>query len=123
MSTPSKKKNQKSNTLAVLSLINGADDLFTDTLSIGDFRIFQELEASGYIVGQIGHDTHDAPRTMVEDVGFTTEGRLLMERLIQEKKEAGFLATTWRWLGPCVGWLFGIVATVAGAYLIKSLDL
>lgn len=122
MSTPSK-KNQKSTTLDILSRINGTDDLFTGTISIDDFRIFGELKASGYIVGQIGPDTHDAPRTMVEDVGFTTEGRLLMERLIQEKKDSGFWATTWRWLGPCIGWIFGIIAAVVGAYFIKQLGL
>jgi len=109
--------------LEVLERIDEADDLFSATVSNGEFRIFKELEASSYIDGQIGPTAHDEPDTIVENVGFTSEGRLLMERLQKEKKEAGFLATTWRWLGPLVGWGGGIFATIAGAYLLKKLGL
>jgi len=109
--------------LDVLERIGEADDLFSATVSKSEFRIFKELEASSYIEDQIGPITHDEPDTVVEDVGFTSEGRLLMERLQKEKKEAGFLATTWRWLGPLVGWAGGIVATIAGSYVLKKLGL
>jgi hypothetical protein len=123
VSTPSKKKNQKTTMLDVLERIGEADDLFSATVSKSEFRIFKELEASSYIEGQVGPITHDEPDTIIDGAGFTTEGRLLMERLRKEKKEAGFLATTWRWLGPLVGWAGGILATIAGAYILKKLSL
>lgn len=123
VSTPSKKKSQNITMLDVLERIDADDDSVSATVSKREFRIFKELEASSYIEGQIGPDSHDAPDTMVDGVGFTTEGRLLMERLRKEKKEAGFLATTWRWLGPLAGWTGGIAATIVGAYILKKIGL
>jgi len=60
---------------------------------------------------------------MVEDVGFTTEGRLLMERLKKEKKAAGFYATTWRWLGPIFGFMAGGVWQIVLEIIKRKLKL
>jgi hypothetical protein len=114
------KKSSTVTTLSILERIAAADDSVSTTLSKSEFRIFRELEASGHIEGQIGPDTHDAPETMVEDVSITTEGRLLMERLLREKRAQSFWSVTWRWLGPALGFVAGIASPVVVAYLKKK---
>ena len=74
--------------LDVLERIDADDDSLSATVLKSEFRIFKELKKSGYIEGQIGPKCHDDPKEVIRDVGFTTEGRLLMERLKREKKEA-----------------------------------
>lgn len=59
---------------------------YSATVSAGEFPLFEELDASGFIVGQIGPDTHDAPLTMVEEVKLTATGRQHMRELKQQLK-------------------------------------
>jgi hypothetical protein len=56
---------------------------YSSTVSADEFHLFEELEASRFIVGQIGPDTHDAPPTMVEEVKLTATGRQHMRELKQ----------------------------------------
>jgi len=117
---PAMKKNSTITTLSILERIAAAEDsLSSTTLSKSEFRIFRELKASDYIEGQVGPDCHDDPDEMIREVGFTTEGRLLLERLRKEKKERSFWVVTWQWLGPVLGFVAGIASPVVVAYLKK----
>jgi hypothetical protein len=97
-------------TLIILERIAAAEDLLSEVASKSDFRIFKELEESHYITGHIGTETMREAKYSITQVGFTTEGRLLMERLQREKKEKGFWAITWRWVGPVIGFIAGCLS-------------
>jgi len=56
---------------------------YSATVSVAEFHLFEELKASGFIVGQIGPDTQDAPPTTIEEAKLTATGRQHMLELKQ----------------------------------------
>ena len=112
---------RKSNTATTLSVLERLDaagsPLSEEVASKRELFIFKEVECADYIVGAVGPESHDSPETMIAEVWFTTEGRLLMERLRRERKEASFWVKTWGWLGPVAGFVVGIVSQVVAEYL------
>lgn len=76
---------------------------YSATVSPAEFPLFEELETSGFIVGQIGPDTHDAPLTMVEGVKMTATGRRHMRELKKQLKSAITIPTTPPVAAPAAG--------------------
>lgn len=68
-------------TLGMLKMIEGERGGFSGELTEDQFGVMKELEASGYITGSIGPETHDDFDFAVSEVRLTTNGRLLMEEL------------------------------------------
>lgn len=75
-------------TLEILERL-AASPGYSATVTEAEFHLFEGLEASGYISGKIGPDTHDAPDTMVERVKLTATGRQHLRELRQELSKAG----------------------------------
>jgi hypothetical protein len=74
--------------LEILRRVAAARGNYAATVTADQFALLKELESSGFLVGQIGPDSHDSPETMVADVRLMANGRLLMEQMQREQDAA-----------------------------------
>ena len=94
--------------LPILDALSASPITDEQTLADDVFSIYRELHSQGFISGEIGPDHLSAPMTRIAGIRITASGRLFREQLIAAKRSAGFWATTWKWLGPVIGFVVGI---------------
>ena len=103
-------------TLDVLRRIGEGEYVEIRAAPVAEFQILRELKASDYIVGQIGPDSPGAPPTTVECVHFTTEGRLLWEKLAKETRQAQRETILLRGLCLVAGFVAGTLGPVLAEF-------